>query len=169
MTNTLANPSDLVEFGTFSDTLVDAAVESVRREADWHIAPRRTETIRLVSRAALHGEVPLPTRSFPDAPVDVVSVARAGVPVTGWDQADGVLLLGGRRAWSGRLDVTLTHGFAKCPAELLPVIAQRATAARSQRDPRTSSFSNGVVQMSFRDANQRDPVVAQYAVIGGVA
>jgi hypothetical protein len=155
-------------------------VASVRREADWHIAPRLTETLTLVSRGALAGELPLPTRSFRDAPVVVEAVSRAnGTPILGWDQADELLILTrsshryhhGSGGWSsfGRINVTLTHGFTECPPELLPVIAQRAQAARSPRDPRTSSFSNGTVQMAFRDATQLDPVVARYAVIGGVA
>jgi hypothetical protein len=172
VSNTLVGPSALVEFGTFTDTLVDAAVASVRREADWHIAPRLTETIELVVRRGAADELPLPTRSFPDAQVLVSAVTRGGTALTGWDQADGVLILGHRPAgWGGvgRIRVTLTHGFVECPPELLPVIAQRASSARSPRDPRTSSFSNGAVQMSFRDATQLDPVVAKYAVIGGVA
>lgn len=169
MTNTLVGPDTLVDFGTYTDTLVDAAAASVRREADWHIAPRLTETITLVLRRGAADEIPLPTRSFSDAPVVVSAVTSGGTTITGWDQADGVLILGRHRHYSGRLQVTLTHGFTECPADLLPILAQRAQSARSPRDSRVSSFTNGAVQMAFRDARELDPVVARYAVIGGVA
>jgi hypothetical protein len=87
-----------------------------------------------------------------------------------WDHAEGVVI---RRSWGwrpyGRVTVTITHGFAQCPPDLLPVLAQRAQAAKSPRDSRVSSFANGSIQMAFGDASRIDPTVARYAVIGGVA
>lgn len=173
MTNTLVSPADLLDFGQFSDSLVDVAAASVRREAQWHIAPRRTEDVRVVLRGGERGEVVLPTRDFPDAPVVVNAVTSGGVAVAGWEQAEGVLV---RRAgvWSGwrpygAVLVNITHGFPTCPPDLLPVLAQRASAARSPRDSRVSAFANGAIQMAFMAPGQIDPTVAGYALIGGVA
>jgi hypothetical protein len=175
--NTLVSTSDLLEFGTFSDALLDSAVADIRAEAGWHIAPRLVETVRVrVPRVASWrrgrgGELLLPTRDLPGAPVDVRTVRAGSTVLAGW-AADGETL-SLSYVWARpltHLDVELEHGFPVCPPDLLPLIAQRAQAARAPRDSRVTSFTNGGVQMSFgASAYSIDPKVDRYRVLGGVA
>lgn len=165
MTNTLVTPEQLVSFavGGLSDELVDVAAAAVRRDLGWHLVPRITETIAVES----HGGhlLWLPTRSLPGAPV-VVSGVQSGIDH--WHQLPGAL-------WSpepwpiGYVSVTLAHGLAACPADLLPLLAQRADAASQPRDSRVTSFTNGGVQMALADPYQLDPELAPYAVLDGVS
>jgi len=175
MTNTLVSPAELLEFGQYSDVHVDAAARSLRRECGWHIAPRVTEDVKLVLRSGTGDELYLPTRDFPDAEVIVNTVRNsAGELLTGWEHAEGVIVRRGgvfRYAlWTGRyVTVNITHGFATCPADLLPLLAARAAAAKAPRESRVTSFTNGAIQMAFGDATMIDPTVSDYAIIGGVA
>ena len=174
MTNTLASPVDLAEFGSYSDTMVDVAVADLRAEAGWHIAPRISETLtirvlgRRGGRAGYLDEIVLPTRDLPGAPVVVNAVRSGGSTLTGWSSAEGMLL----RSWGfagGALEVDVTHGFVSCPKDLLPLIAALAQSSSSARDSRVSSFTNGGVQMAFESAYMVDPKIARYRVLGGVA
>lgn len=174
MTNTLVSPVELAEWGSFSDTMVDVAVADLRAAVEWHIAPRRSETLRVRllgrrgGRSGFADEIVLPTRDLPGAPVVVNAVRAGGSALTGWSSSDGLLA----RSWgwvAGTLEVDVTHGFEKCPPDLLPLIASLAQSAGSARDARVSSFTNGGVQMAFESAYMVDPKVARYKVLGGVA
>lgn len=169
--NTLVSPAELLPFGQFADEFVDAAAAGVRGDADWHIAPRMTETVRVVLRGGERDTLVLPhTRDMAGAPVVVNSVTGNGVLLGGWDYAEGCVVRSslGWRAYRSVL-VSITHGFVTCPPDLLPVLATRAQAAKSPRDSRVSSFTNGAIQMAFGDLASVDPTIARYAVIGGVA
>lgn len=126
MANDLVTPDELAEFpgAPFTDAAVDAVVARLRREAGWHIAPQKTETVTVdgVSTRLL----PLPTLELTDVTeVRDVTDAASPVVVTDWRAARaGVLRRGG--GWPrGYLSVEadITHGYAECPADLLPVIA----------------------------------------------
>jgi hypothetical protein len=128
--NTLVTPGNLSGFpgAPFAETVLDAAVATVREEAGWHIAPVITETVTLDGPAS--GILMLPTRRV----TAILSVTDDGVLV---DPTEFYLREGGylqRRysRWGGRkMTVEFTHGFDACPDTLLPIIAERArTLAR---------------------------------------
>ena len=126
----LIDPSDLGEFpgAPFPAAVVNGAAGAIRAEAGWHIAPQVTETVEVetgCSRVAL-----LPSLLVVD--VTEVRDADTGKVLDGWrvSRARGVLR---RRhgVWPEAIEVDLTHGYEKCPAELLPVIAERAQRGRA--------------------------------------
>jgi hypothetical protein len=163
--NTLVSTTDLLDFpgAPFLSLWVDIAAASVRAEAGWHIAPEVTETITVESWGGR--ELFLPSRR-------VVSVATVGT-YDEWSLYPGEMLYR-RGGWPvGRLSVTLTHGYAQVPVDLLPLIAARAASASKLRDPAVSTLSVGQVQTSyFRPAGPvatADPVLARYSVRVGVA
>lgn len=176
MTNTLIGSSDLAEFGSYSETMVDIAVADLRAEAGWHIAPRVSETLsvrilgRRGGRPGYMDELVLPTRDLPGAPVTVSAVRAGGTTLQGWTAAEGLLMrLWGWGFGAGLLEVDVTHGFTTCPRDLLPLLASLAEAAGSSRDPRVTSFRNDGIQMVYASAYMVDPKIARYRVLGGVA
>lgn len=128
---------------SFSQQVAEGAVTGY---CGWHVAPERTETIRVQapgSRVLL-----LPSLHV----VDVVSVLDdKGAPVEHTWEATGVLRLRGAR--TGRLDVTFTHGYAECPdgvaGVVLSVLGRAVTnprglvQAQETRGPVTRSESYG--------------------------
>lgn len=121
----LVQPDDLAEFpgAPFSAATVKAAGEAVRRLCGWHVAPSVTETIVLDSPG---GEfLWLPSRHV----TGVMSVRSlvGGVPaeLTGWRWSEAGMLTGAFPAGLRAIEVTLTHGYDTCPADLLPVVADR--------------------------------------------
>lgn len=135
----LVSSADLADFpgAPFPDTVVEAAAESVRDAAGWHIAPSRTETARIATEGR--------TLTLPSLYVTAVSAIRDVtdaanvVDVTDfeWD-TNGVIRLGYAVVWGWSwrcrrtFEVDFTHGYDICPAPLLPVIA-----ARAQQNPVT--------------------------------
>lgn len=121
----LVQATDLQGFpgAPFSDAVVAAASGAIRTEADWHIAPEVTETLELETH--LSRVVLLPTLRVKE--VTAVRNADDGKVLTDWrvNKSTGVLL---KRVgtWPEFIEVDLTHGYAECPPELLPVIAERA-------------------------------------------
>lgn len=169
MTNTLASTSDLegLPGAPFDSFAVDVAVAGVRADAGWHIAPVRTETIEVESRG---GQLLIiPSRRI----VSVSAVRRVGATTEtlgSWRRTSGGL----HRHWwpAGLLEVDLTHGYAKTPLELLPVIAEYARNMLDPRDPVVASRSVGQVSETYRDTGGTTtlhPTLANYAIPGGVA
>lgn len=112
----------------FPPAVVAGAAGAVRLEAGWHIAPAVAETVEVETygnRIAL-----LPT-------LHVVEVAEVrnidtGDVIEGWrvNKATGVLTRK-HGHWPAVLEVALTHGYEKCPDELLPVIVERAQRGKA--------------------------------------
>jgi membrane protein YdbS with pleckstrin-like domain len=122
----LTQPGDLNDFpgAPFPERIIRAAEESVRDEAEWHIAPVVTETVRIDAEGGAY--LRLPSLRV----VEVTSVTIGGVAVVDYELGAAPMLYR-RRGWPyGVVEVTLTHGYPTVPAGLLPVIAARCQRAR---------------------------------------
>jgi len=148
MADPLLDNADVVDWlgapvPTFSQQVAEGAVTGY---CGWHVAPERTETIRV--QASGSRVVLLPSLHI----VDVTSVLdENGDPVTFTCETSGVL-----RLWAphtGRLTVTYTHGYAECPdgvaGVVLSVLGRAVTnprglvQAQETRGPVTRSESYG--------------------------
>ena len=121
----LVTPADLVDFpgAPFKSSTVEAAAGQVRRICGWHIAPSLTETVTLDHDGG-------PVLYLPSLYVtDVVSVkdAMGGTPreIMGWRWSGAGMVEGSFPRGFRAVEVTLTHGYVECPADLLPVLASR--------------------------------------------
>lgn len=106
----------------FSAAQVRSAADSLRTQAGWHIAPTIEQTVEVYTgrgRIAL-----LPSLHV----VDVLRVEDAsnGREVTGWRVRRQAGLLVSDSPFPEDIDVTLLHGFEKCPEDLKPLVAERA-------------------------------------------
>jgi hypothetical protein len=169
----MVSPVQLLAFpgAPFAPELVEAAEASVRSDAGWHIAPVVTETVTVRS---VGREVVLPS-------LNVVSVTAVNGRASGWE-----LLPGGILRWahiglvlavnapaysysSGSVvQVTLTHGFEACPADLLPVVAARAQMV-AQATPAVQSETTGPYSVTYRQQSGPTEVPARYRLSSGVA
>lgn len=159
MSNTLVTGSDLIDFqgAPFLDQWIDIAAAEVRAQAGWHIAPQVTETISVESYGGR--ELVIPSKR-------VVSVASVGT-LSGWELRDGVVYRS--VGWPTGLHlITLTHGYAACPPDLLPVVVKaiRAAQVTDRNDVKTST--EGPYSVTYRDVVTSDPVVNRYSVKVGV-
>jgi hypothetical protein len=139
----LLDSSDLSGFpgAPFSDAIVKAAAESVRRDAGWHIAPQVQQTVTVEAQG---GTLILPSLHV----VNVHSISdgdgnKLGVRV--FSLTNGGVLHGDFP--SGPLKVVFTHGYSECPAELLPVVAERAHTY--QQDHRVSQEQSGAEMIAY--------------------
>lgn len=124
----LVKPEDLTGFpgAPFSESAVNAAAVSVRTETDWHIAPRVTETLEVetgCSRVAL-------LDSMHVVEVTAVRDADNGRELTDWRFSRAGTLTRKAGVWPEVIEVELTHGYEKCPEDLLPIIAERSQRSK---------------------------------------
>ena len=86
--------------------------------------------------------------------------------LTGWTLNPGGTLYRSIGWPVGVLQVDLTHGYDRCPPDLLPVIA----LAAQQRDPSVSSTRVGEVAVTYRDGSPSLRLaVDAYAAWSGIA
>lgn len=127
----LASPSDVAAFGAVSEAELEAAAAALRGECRWHIAPEVTETVVVDSKGG--ALLLLPTLLL--ASVTQVRDLTGDTPavLTGWRLSrDGFLVRpAGWPLGVSAVEVTMTHGHPACPADLLPVLARRATDSAS--------------------------------------
>lgn len=167
MTNDLCEVEDLSGFpgAPFSQEVVDAAVANLRAHAGWHIAPSRTETLEL--DCAGGARVPLP--SLRVTAVSEVRDTSSDTPVVvqdfRWSKA-GIL---SRSSWPcgfQALEVDLTHGYDKCPPELLGAIAAGCEFIKTNR--MVAAQAAGPFSQTFRDGSTAgaasDESVARYVL-----
>jgi hypothetical protein len=135
MTNTLVAPTNLADFpgAPFSDALVDAAVSAVRGEAGWHIAPAVTETVVVESDGGAYLFLPTLQLTAVTAVRNVTDEDATPTTVTGWRSHNTARFRAGLlhrpAGWArGVFEVDITHGYAACPDDLLPVLAEVARA-----------------------------------------
>ena len=100
-----------------------AALDTVRAYCGWHIAPSRTDTIRLDGPGGtlLH----LPSLHV----TDIASIVSDGRTVTGFDWSQDGMVSGS--GWSSRLGgitATITHGHATLPGVVTAVARSLALA-----------------------------------------
>lgn len=169
----LTQDSDLSSFpgAPYADAVIRAAEASIRRDANWHIAPQVTE--------AMEVECTDPWRLVLQS-LRVVSVASVvgddSVAVTGYKvHKHGSYLTPPDRSWwtVGMIyTVTLTHGYDSAP-DLLPVVASRcqrqmADQSLTQRSEtvgqRTSSESYNVGRMTEELAAQLGSPLRRYII-----
>lgn len=137
----LIHADDLQGFqgAPFKHETVKAASEQIRRVCGWHIAPTIEETLILDHSGG-------PVLYLPSLFVlDVVSVKdhRTGRELPNWHWS-GVGMVEGQFPTGFRsVEVTLEHGYAECPADLLPVVASRTQRRVMQESlgSRSVSFS----------------------------
>lgn len=157
----LIQASDLAGFrgAPFSDPVVQAAAESLRTQCEWHIAPSEIGTVKLRGGSDV---LLLPSMHV----TEVQSVVdNYGQPVTGWEWfPNGVLEC--PAGFPPFVSVTFTHGWPACPADLLPIIAERAL---SQASGRVRSEAAGGVSVSLEGGYDPDSarVLAKYRLQGG--
>lgn len=116
----------------FDAAVVSAAAQSVRGRCGWHIAPEIIQELTLDH----DGSRSLLLPSLHVTAVASVEDVRGPDPVvlTGWSWSRTGILRGSFPAGLGALRVTLTHGYAKCPTELLPAIADEASGGRVRQE-----------------------------------
>jgi len=122
-----------------TDRELEMAAEDVRGECGWHVAPVLTTTAQVSGTGG--SRLRLPTRRV----VEVVSVVAATdpdeTPIPGWREVPGPMLAraAGWPCGDGNLLVTLSHGYERCPADLLAVVLERA---RVIHDPVTPGVTH---------------------------
>lgn len=172
--NDLVSPLDLAGLpgGPFDDTAVDNAVAQIRGRARWHIAPVRTETIRVKSWGG--AEIALPSLEV----LSVSAVRLGAVAYTGFTLTPSASLYrpGG---WPvGRLEVDLTHGFDECPAELIGLVASLTSSMSTAQSSDIARVTVGAVSTEYRDTTAggspvsvllSDSALAPYIVPEGLA
>lgn len=123
----LVTPEDVADFpgAPFPDAVLEAACAQVRRIAGWHIAPSITETV-VVDH---DGSGVLHLRSLHVTDVVAVRDLSGSTPraLTGWRWSADGMLSGSFPDGFRVLEVEYVHGYDECPADLLPVIADRTT------------------------------------------
>ena len=155
----LADPAALAAFrgGPFEAKNVEAAGGSVRAECGWHIAPSIEQTIALRTGGA--DEVLLPSLYV----TEVSAVTdRAGNTLGGWEAwSNGILSRPG--GFPDTVQVTFQHGYEKCPAELLPIIAERAAGQASGRI-KSEALAGRSVQLEGGYAPEAQSSIAAYRI-----
>lgn len=111
----------------FDQSVVDEAVAALRNYLGWHVAPSRTETVVLDGVAGPF--LPLPTlhRGATVSAVRDVTVTGSPVTITGWRKLREPALYLRNGYWPcepSSIEVDLTHGYASCPVDLRPVVAE---------------------------------------------
>jgi hypothetical protein len=141
MGNTLVDPFAFDEYqgGPFSPEIVDAAVAYVRMQAGWHIAPVVAETFTVDAPAGPHLFLPTMQLVSVTAVRLLTDTTGVGQTVTNWYPYPTQQFKSGRVThrwswpWYGILQVDVTHGYSRCPDDLLPVIAQVALEFKRNR------------------------------------
>lgn len=129
MANDLVGPQDLAAFpgAPFSDEVVDAAVETLRGSAGWHIAPSRAETMTLDTEGG--GRLILDTLRLTAVTAVRNTLGATTSPILGFRWSRAGVVAGNFPTGFQSVEVDVVHGFPTCPADLLPVIASLATGA----------------------------------------
>ena len=156
VTEPLVLPGDLDGFpgAPFSPEPVMSAAADLRRAAGWHIAPSVTETVTLDH----DGAGVLRLRSLYVTAVTAVRDVSTDTPsdLTGWRWSQDGMLSGCFPCGFRSVEVTFTHGYPQCPAELLPVVA-----SRTQRKVMQESVGARSVTYSS-DSGPAEPALESY-------
>ena len=122
-------PADFPETARLTPAAIDAAVETIRRFAGWHIWPERNETVSLF----VPGDqmVLLPTKRL--VAVDSVTIDGVEVPITDDDWTpDGQLWVDSLTpTCSGRprrVVASITHGYTG-PGDIIQLVGSMAARA----------------------------------------
>lgn len=159
----------------FTEQQIDAAVGALRAHLGWHVAPSQADS-EAFDVIGGQRELVLSTRHL----VSVDEVLAPGiVDPSGYSVSHRNAII--RGSWpSGFEAVTVeyTHGYTACPPELLPVIAELATAAKDGDFTSGASVRLAEVAIGSGAASTRqdDPAVqamqaaiAKHTVLQGFA
>lgn len=121
--------------GPFDTDDVAAACATVRGQCGWHVAPR-VESDRLLVSGSGRVRLVLPSSAGPACPEPLILGIRdvvADQPVSGWRIGTAGMLIrdAGWPHGEDNLEVTLTHGYDECPADLASVVLERCRALKS--------------------------------------
>lgn len=157
----LVSAADLTGFpgAPFATAVVDAAAGQVRAECGWHIAPGVTETVTLDPAGST-------VVLLPSLQVSSVTAVRAedGTAITGWkSRPNGVLRYSA--GWPETITVDFTHGYAKCPPELVAVIAERANRIKGG-GVKSESLAGRSVALDTAQGEVTPEVIARYTIPG---
>ncbi|WP_051637265.1 hypothetical protein [Rhodococcus sp. UNC363MFTsu5.1] len=125
----IVTPEELAAFQAedgIDELSLAAAISEVRGYCGWHIAPQRTEALTLDGPGL--SLLLLPTMQVAELDKVVENGVELAAGAFEWS-AKGMLRK--RSGWTDRwrsIEVTLTHGYAKAPAELIRLILAAATA-----------------------------------------
>ena len=151
----------------FPPAVVDAAVESIRKQCGWHIAPERVDEAEVESVSGRF--LQLGTLHL----LEVLEIRDADNPDSG--PFDGKLRVrrdGRVQALSGKLPefclVSFRHGYEEFPASLLPVVADRARAASAGRI-RSESLASRSITVDAGVDPLTEPLIAAYRVGNGAS
>lgn len=143
--------------GPFNPFQIASAVARARRLAGWHIAPQVTETLEVESQG---GRIlVLPTLMLA-AVTEVRQMTYDGpVVLDNWRFRGGGLLI---RRWGywpgGPIEADVTHGYAVCPEDLHPVLAEMAQ--QSAIDNRVAAEAAGPFSTTYRAQSAVDVIPA---------
>lgn len=166
MTNDMIAPDALAHLpgAPFTVEEVDSAVASLRTALGWHIAPVRVETVAL---DVDWGEdtLRLPTRKLVSVEA-VRDLDRATLIDPARYRVSRTLARVRRRGgcWpSGfeAVEVDMTHGFEKCPPELVPILGQLSLADRRDRGLRVVSVDDASTTFAGSASSSADGLLGQ--------
>lgn len=176
MANDLVSNTKLSDFpgAPYPVSVIDAVAEDIRHEANWHIAPVRTETVTLDGPETQY--LVLPTRRLVE--VTEVRDVSGDTPVVldGYRVNTRTGILYRRTGWpcgTFVLEVDMEHGYAAVPADLLPEIARRCQAdaalvTGSKSSVQIDDYSE-TTEESTGLAESRGNAVSRYRIDGGFA
>lgn len=108
----------------FPPAVLKSAAGALRSQAGWHIAPEITQTIEIDIRQGQR-VVLLPSLHVVKV-TEIVNADDGTVLGAGtWRLRKGSSTLFRHEGWPETIEVTLTHGHAECPPELLAPLAER--------------------------------------------
>lgn len=176
MANTMVVPALLEDFpgSPFTQAAVDAAVEYIRDQAGWHIAPIVTETLVVDARGGRHLQLPTKQLISITAIRNITDYNGTSQVVTGWYPSATPQFKAGRIThgwswpWWGALEVDVVHGYESCPADLLPVVAYVASELRSGHPVgQVSRSSVGSVSMDYNQGSLASfSSLGKYSIVG---
>lgn len=157
----LVEASDLVGYpgAPFPPALVNEAAGAVRAEARWHIAPEVTETVEVYTAGSRVAILP----SLHVVSVAAVRNADTGAEVSGWRLRKDAVALTSRHPLPEVIEVDLTHGYEKCPPELIGVVASRVSDAK-RGNIRREALGTRSVDFETTDSQTRDPLLSLYTL-----
>lgn len=137
----LVYKEDLADFpgAPFKDSTVKAAAGQVRRICGWHIAPSLTQSLTLDHDGS--SVLYLPSLRVTD--VASVRDLTGSTPreISNWRWSGAGMIEGSFPRGFRAVEVTLTHGYEECPADLMPVLASRTQRRAMQESLGSRSVS----------------------------
>lgn len=166
MTQDMVTATDLTGFrgAPFPQPVIDAAVDAIRTECEWHIAPTREETFKIRTDGV--ETLLMPSLQITEV-VSVRNLISSYAPTIDPDRVEildyGALHLPG--GFPARIEVTIKHGFTKCPDALKAIIAEQALSGSRGRI-RQESLAGRSVSLEAGADPMYTAVLSRYRLTG---